>query len=104
MTVLCGQKLPQQGPAHTQHRLAHHKFHRLQPVPASAGRHGKGRQPVYLGGELRLDLRVEPPFSPSGSADGVAGRGCGIDAPGGRASQIASLTSTIWSLMSANRK
>jgi hypothetical protein len=98
MTVLCAQKLLQQGTAQLGHGGPHGQLHRLQALASAPGGHRQCRQPFYLGGELRLDLLAEPPFSPPEDAGGA-----GADAPGGRASQIASFTSTICSLMSANR-
>src|SRR5258705_1272503 len=97
MTVPCGQKLFQEGSANGDHRGPHGQFHRAQPVPARQRRRRQRGQPGYLGGELRLDLVVEPLFSPSGS-----GGAAGAAAPTGRASQIASFTSTISSVILAN--
>ena len=71
----------------------------LQPAAGQAAGGGRG-QPRYLGGgvggELRLDLRAEPPLCPS------AGGTCPACAGTGRASQIASFTSTICSASVAN--
>ena len=90
VTILCGQQILQQGTAQLGHRGPYRQLDRAHILPGAAAGHREGRQPCYLGGELRLDLGGEPPFSPSGSAGGA-----GTDAPGGRASQIASFTSTI---------
>jgi hypothetical protein len=56
-------------------------------------------QPGYLGGELRLERADEPPLSPTVS---VGVWGSSVNAEIGLASQIASLTSTIWALTVTN--
>ncbi len=78
------------------HRGADRQLHRAQGR-AGPQRGGSQRsEPVYLSGELRRDLRAEPPFSsPVGAAGGAVAAGLG-----GRASQISSLTATICSLTS----
>jgi hypothetical protein len=58
---------------------------------------GQTGQVLYLGGELDPELLVEPPFSVPVS-DRTPGRADAV----GRASQIASFTSTICSLTAAN--
>jgi len=102
MTVLCRQKLLQQGTAQLGHSGPHGQLHRLQALASTPGGHRQCRQPFYLGGDLRLDLFAEPPFSPPDPV-GCAAGGAGADAPGARASQIASFTSTICPLISAKR-
>ena len=72
----------------------------LQAPAAGQAAGGRCGQPCYLpggvGGESRLDLRAEPLFCPS------AGGACPASAGTGRASQIASFTSTICSASVAN--
>ena len=94
-----GQQLLQQRRAQLGHRGADRQLHRGQARTRGAQRGGRERgQPLYLGGELRRDLRVEPPFSSPVAAGGAVAAGFG-----GRASQISSLTATICSLTSAKR-
>ncbi|WP_245551401.1 hypothetical protein [Gordonia rhizosphera] len=85
------------------HRRPDRHLHPAQVGIGTAQRAGsQGGQPVYFGGDLRRDLfgdlGGEPPFSAC-----VAAGATGAAAPGGRASQIASLTSTICSDTCANR-
>jgi hypothetical protein len=71
----------------------------LCPLNARPGGQRPGRcprQPLYLGGRLRRELLAEPFFCPSGSGARPAAAGAG------RASQIASLTSAICPVSSAN--
>ena len=79
-----GQQLAQQRGAQLGHRGADRQLHRLQ-ARAGPQRGGSQRsEPVYLSGELRRDLRAEPPSSsPVGAAGGAVAAGLG-----GRASQI----------------
>jgi len=97
--VGCEQLLEQRA-AQLGHRHADREFHRGQPLaPASAAERAGclPGEPGYLGGELRLELRVEAPFSAVGG--GAASSASG-DSP--LASQIASLTSTIDLLTAMN--
>ena len=101
-----GQQALQQRAAQPGHSGADRQLHRLQPLGTGARRAGgqraggQRRQPLYLGGELRLDLRAEPPFSAAVPAGGP----CPAAGSAGRASQIASLTSTICSDSAVNRR
>jgi hypothetical protein len=62
VTILSGQQLFQQATAHLRHRGTHRQLQRLQAVTGSTRRYGQRREPVYLGGDLRPDLLVEPPY------------------------------------------
>ena len=105
MPGIQAQQALQQRAAQPGHRGADRQLHRLQPLGTGSHRAGgqraggERRQPLYLGGELRLDLRAEPPFS----APVPAGGPCPAAGSAGRASQIASLTSTICSDSAVNR-
>ncbi len=95
IAVVGGQDLLQQPPARRVQGFAHRHLHRPQHVLAGdrtgQGHRGRPGEGGYLGGDLRLEVREEPPFSAPVSASGrslTTGRT-------GRASQIASLTSTI---------
>ena len=57
---------------------------------------GKLAETLYLGGEVRLELREEPLLLDSASG------GVPASAETGLASQICSLTSTIWSITALN--
>ena len=95
-----GQQLLQQRTTQPRHRGADRQLHRLQALAERAQRgNGQFGQAFYLGGELRFDLLAEPPFSASVPAEGATA----VSASGGRASQMASLTSTIRSDSPAKR-
>ena len=100
MSGVGGQQLPQQRGTKLGHRGADRQLHRAQSRTRRAQRVDcERRQPLYLRGDLRRDLLVEPPFSsPVVAAGGAVAAGFG-----GRASQIASLTATICSLTAAKR-
>jgi hypothetical protein len=99
MARIGGQRPAQQRAPEPHHRGAHGQLHRRQVLPGGTQQaHGQRRQPVYLRGELGFDLPAEPPFSSPVAAGGAVAAGFG-----GRASQIASLTTTICSLTSAKR-
>ncbi|VBA45418.1 hypothetical protein LAUMK13_05462 [Mycobacterium innocens] len=93
-----GQQLLQQRGAKLGHRGADRQLHRGQARARAQCVGGDRGQPVYLGGDLRRDLLAEPLFSSPVAAGGAEAAGFG-----GRASQIASLTSTICSLTAAKR-
>jgi hypothetical protein len=96
------QQVFQQPAAEPGHRGADRPFHRFQAAVAGPAQrtHRHGGQPCYLGGRFRRERGgepgAEPPFSPSGA------EGASAAAVAGLASQIFSLTSTIWSLSAAN--
>jgi len=95
-----GQQVLQQVRAQPGHRGPDRQFHRRQALPAAQRPGRQRRQPLYLGGRLRREPRPEPPFSPSRSC--CPGGSPAAGAAAGRASQIASLTSTIFSVSAAN--
>src|SRR5439155_18923657 len=93
------QELLQQAGPQMQHRGADRQLRGFQALARGAqGASGPLGQLVYLRRELRLQLVAEPPFSSSVPAGGAAAA-----VSGGRASQMASLTSTIRSDTCANR-
>ena len=95
-----GQQLPQHAAAELQQPGAEHLLGGPQPALAAQRPGGFGGQPSYLGGRLRRESGIEPPFSPpeggAPSPRALAG------AAAGRASQIASFTCTICSLTATN--
>ena len=95
-----GQQVFQQARAQPGHRGPDRQFHRRQALPGAQGPGRQRRQPLYLGGRLRREPCPEPPFSPSGSCGPGGSPAAGAAA--GRASQIASFTSTICSVSAAN--
>jgi hypothetical protein len=113
MTGVGGQQPAQQRPTQFQHRGADRQLHRFQTAPAGPTIHGgghlpgrQGGQPRHLSGDLPLELGPElgagpagePPFSSPDPGDAAAAGGTA-----GRASQIASFTSTIRCDNAANR-
>ena len=94
-----GQQALQQLGAELGHRGADRQLHRRHARPGAQRVRGQRGQPLYLGRERRGDLVAEPPFS----SPVVAAGGADTAGFGGRASQIASLTSTICSLTAAKR-
>jgi hypothetical protein len=92
-------QLLQQRTPEGRHCGADRQLHRGQALAGRAELLGGQRcRPFYLGRELRRDLIVEPLFSSPVPAGGAVAAGFG-----GRASQIASLTSTIRSDTLAKR-
>ena len=89
-----GQQVLQHAGAEPGHGAADGQLGCLQGRPASGQRPcRRAGQALYLRGGLRRERRPEPPLSPAGPAGDRS-----ADWPGGLASQIASLTSTICSL------
>ena len=103
MATVGSQQPFEQAGAQSEHRGADRGLDRLEPtspttVQAVCRQRGETAQ---LGGEVLLEPVEEPPFSVS------AGPGSTWSSPGGstgRASQIASLTATIWWLSCTNRR
>lgn len=94
---ISGQQALQQATAKLGQPGTKRQFHRLQAAALSQARRCRRRQPPYLGGRFRRETIAEPPFCPSGS------RPCPPAAKAaGRASQIASFSSTICSESAAN--
>ena len=93
-----GQQSVQQLGAQLRHRGADRQLHRPHAGAATERVGGQRGQPLYLGRERRGDLVAEPLFSSP-----VAAGGAVAATSGGRASQISSLTATIFSLTSAKR-
>ena len=91
-----GQQRLQQAAAQLGQPRADGQFRRLQSLPGGQRPGHRGGQPGYLGGRLRRELIAEPLFCPSGPGAWPAAAGTG------RASQIASLTSAICPVSSAN--
>ena len=103
IAVVGGQDLLEQPGSRRVKCFAHRHLHGPQHVLAGTGigqaRSGSSGEGGYLGGDLRLEVRAEPPFSAPLTASGgspAAGRT-------GRASQIASFTSTISATVDWNR-
>jgi hypothetical protein len=92
-----GQQRLQQATAKLGQPGADGQFRRLQPPAGGQRRRHRGGQLAYLGGRLRGERVAEPFFCPSGAGAWPPAAG-----GAGRASQIASLTSTICSLSAAN--
>lgn len=100
MSGIGREQLLEQRTAQLDHRRADRELHRGQALrPASPAERARCQlgELGYLGGELRLELRVEPPFSASGGGAAPSASG-----ETGLASQIASLTCTIRSLTATN--
>jgi hypothetical protein len=87
----------QQPAAQPGHRGPDRQLHRVQAAAGSQRARRQAGQAPYLGGDLRRERLAEPPLSPAGAAGGSPAAGVT-----GLASQIASLTSTICSLSTAN--
>ena len=97
MPGIQGQQALQQAGAQPGHRGADRQLHRLQALAGAEGPRGRRGQALYLGGELRLECRAEPPLSPP-----CSGGPPPASRLTGRASQIASLTSAIFSVSAVN--
>jgi len=98
------QQVRQQRGAEFAHRRPDRQLHRgqtLTALPTVGAERARSQfgQPGYFGGELRLERADEPPLSPTVS---VGVWGSSVNAEMGLASQIASLTSTIWALTVTN--
>ncbi len=97
------EQLFEQGTAQPVHRGPDRQLHRRQtvgPTGGTQGTHGAGGQAGQLRGELRSEVRQEPPFSASASIAGSAS----ASGDTGRASQIASLSATIRWLSATKRR
>ena len=103
IAVVGGQDLLQQPGSRRVQSFAHRHLHSPQHVAAGTGigqRRSCGPgEGGYLGGDLRLEVREEPPFSAPLTASGTS-FGAGRT---GRASQIASFTSTMSAPVEVNR-
>ena len=96
---ISGQQAFQQAAAKLGQPGAKRQLHRLQAAAPGQVSRGRRRQPPYLGGRLRRERLAEPPFCPSACRSRPPAAGAA-----GRASQIASLTSTICSESAANSR
>ena len=96
MPGIGSQQALQQAAAKLAQPSAKRQLHRLQAAAPSQARRGRCGQPAYLGGRFGRERLAEPPFCPSAS------RGWLLAGAAGRASQIASFTSTICSESAAN--
>ena len=98
-----GQDLLEQPGSRRVQGLAHRHLHSPEHVVAAAGigerRSGRLGEGGYLGGDLCLEVREEPPFSAPLTASARSPAG----ARTGRASQIASFTSTISATVEVKR-
>jgi hypothetical protein len=97
VTGISGEQAFQQAAAQLGQPGAKRQLYRLQAAATGQARRCRRRQPPYLGGRFRRERLTEPPFCPSASRAWLPAAGAA-----GRASQIASFTSTICSESAAN--